>query len=831
MSSTMNPNKYTTENPIVLNIKLHGLLVTQQVMTKAIELHINHSRTKLTLIIDAKPCNIPPQYHNAMWRLLHHRNIYQRTASRLMEYLDLHVTKDTYTSIMYYYCNMLLAFVEEVSDNWQWSNKLWCSVHLDYHFTMAIHDSAFIEPMQANALRNMDHTWDDFKCKKIYKPVLDHIQEVTVDSYHTEFCNEKNMCGVPNIKHKHSVDDMITSIIQQVIQSTPKLAGAAQAMKEDHTHSETNAVKATVGKIDSVMSDSRSSDNEDNDMHKATNLSCVIHTDLVDLKEDGLSLQRNQKGSHLRQAAHMASSRDDNVIDMSFISLKTQEVHNKVPCKALPMEEDKVNQAADVFESNEDACKGQRNQKGVHQNKHTIGSAMSDRQSSKGHSNCPSKNTTTKAKQKVITILDSDDEGTTGISEIIIVADLEEENVSQDLNANVKIQTSQMAMHPQSGAIRADTKGKGKMILLSDDSDRMCSVMDGQSHIDLPPVTAEDLQHFKDTDFPSMFEDWEEWNHIVLQKGNSQVFLKLGTWILLQFRQLMETPIHGYVEGLLILDHPAAFDINNEVDYWEALRMTHLYSALTHVDTHPEYLSHLFHKLGKASCEGQLESSNPGLRPLPELPTPVLSMMVNKQLPWLKVLPFEDFLDSDDPDAKVLEDMVISGMQDLLDELKDQGIPKHKRTTSTVGQSCSVIPSSLLACHPTTYGRIAYQGSQQSFTMADNDCDETLSGSVMTSDAHVILPSPVDDDGAVHDISAWTKSNDNSHMHMSSQSEATNVSENVEDDSQDIVHAVDMVDVETGDGMRKFSAISEPPTSHTSNLDEDVRVLAPSTPE
>jgi hypothetical protein len=109
--------------------------------------------------------------------------------------------------------------------------------------------------------------------------------------------------------------------------------------------------------------------------------------------------------------------------------------------------------------------------------------------------------------------------------------------------------------------------------------------------------------------FPSTLEDWEEWHHIVYQKGNSQMFLKLATWILLRFRQITHSPLRGDIDGLLIPDHPSSFDMENDTDFQEALGMTRLYSALTHIDTHPEYLAHLFHKIGMASCEGRLECS------------------------------------------------------------------------------------------------------------------------------------------------------------------------------------------------------------------------------
>jgi hypothetical protein len=140
----------------------------------------------------------------------------------------------------------------------------------------------------------------------------------------------------------------------------------------------------------------------------------------------------------------------------------------------------------------------------------------------------------------------------------------------------------------------------------------------------LSKTIEEDPDTYMDIQLPSAFEEWEDWHRTAFEQGNSKVFLKLATWILLRSRQLTQSTVNGPVEGLLIPDHPAVFWMDNDADYNEALGMTRLYAALAHIDTHPEYLCHLFHEIGKASFEGRLESSHPHLRPLPELPIPVV---------------------------------------------------------------------------------------------------------------------------------------------------------------------------------------------------------------
>jgi hypothetical protein len=98
-------------------------------------------------------------------------SIYQDTAIELEKHPELHSTLDTYTSIADYYCDVLLAFLEETKETWRCNSKTWRSAYMDYHLTMTIHNSAFIEPMQKQVLAKIQLTWDDFKKKKIYKPI------------------------------------------------------------------------------------------------------------------------------------------------------------------------------------------------------------------------------------------------------------------------------------------------------------------------------------------------------------------------------------------------------------------------------------------------------------------------------------------------------------------------------------------------------------------------------------------------------------------------------------------------------------------------------------
>ncbi|KAG1761762.1 hypothetical protein EV702DRAFT_1206969 [Suillus placidus] len=197
----------------------------------------------------------------------------------------------------------------------------------------------------------------------------------------------------------------------------------------------------------------------------------------------------------------------------------------------------------------------------------------------------------------------------------------------------------------------------------------------------------DDLSNYKDDDLPSTLEDWEYWSRIALQQGHSHIFLKLGTWILIRFRQLAKISIEVELDGLLIPDHPANFEMDYDADFNEALGMTRLYSAIAHIDTHPEYLAHIFHEIGKASSEERLGSSHPGFKPLPELPTPVKSMILTHQSPFSHGWPFEE-ADADghtddeaeeDGVAGALNDMMISSAPESALAATSDGQDPHKR--------------------------------------------------------------------------------------------------------------------------------------------------------
>ncbi|KAG2102323.1 hypothetical protein BD769DRAFT_1393672 [Suillus cothurnatus] len=261
----------------------------------------------------------------------------------------------------------------------------------------------------------------------------------------------------------------------------------------------------------------------------------------------------------------------------------------------------------------------------------------------------------------------------------------------------------------------------------------------------------------------------------------------------MSFIQLIKTPIHGSVEELLIPDHPEFFKLANEADSRETFGMTHLYFMLTHVDTHPEHLTHLFHELGKVSYEGQLECSHPGVRPLPEAPIPTLSIMVNEHLEWLMILPFDediDFVDIhaedevDDVDgdmsiAMALNYMVISSVQESTQLTNGKDIPTWKRMLSKV---LSPQRSKGVKSFESDLGQLGYIILVSlSLAIPNLGADELKSGPSTTFNPVIMIPSPaICDNGGTSDISAWTKSEEDSQMQIFSHSEGNRITENIQ---------------------------------------------------
>ncbi|KAG1804195.1 uncharacterized protein BJ212DRAFT_1486830 [Suillus subaureus] len=228
--------------------------------------------------------------------------------------------------------------------------------------------------------------------------------------------------------------------------------------------------------------------------------------------------------------------------------------------------------------------------------------------------------------------------------------------------------------------------------------------------VELPDVNnrsshGRDEEGLENVLLPSLHDDWEYWTRIVFEKGNSHVFLNLGTWMLIWFHQMMNLNMHALVDGLIILQNPRLMDEISNDHFFEAMGMERLYTAIAHMEMSPQYLCHLFHALGKAMSCSEVSCSNLQILPCNSPPVIEAQMLSDMDIPWLALKPDEimapwsGFTDVTDNDAdglldgdevEVIDalDCMIIGEGSTSDKpgtcVGDSKYPKRKRTSSQV---------------------------------------------------------------------------------------------------------------------------------------------------
>lgn len=136
---------------------------------------------------------------------------------------------------------------------------------------------------------------------------------------------------------------------------------------------------------------------------------------------------------------------------------------------------------------------------------------------------------------------------------------------------------------------------------------------------------------------------------------------------------------------------------------------------------------------------------------------------------------------------------------------------------------------------------------KRGFVFPQPEGDEVVPGCDTMPNVHAIPNPPVGDHGAISDISAWTESEEESRMQISSHSEVDEVVKDADNlthdaaglgivssndsDGQNIGPVVDKVDEQPGEDPIESITTHLPSMGDTHGLDEDVRVFVPSTPE
>ncbi|KAG1790117.1 uncharacterized protein HD556DRAFT_1310900 [Suillus plorans] len=786
----MESSNYSTKSPIVLAVEgRRDSDLTNDILNRRCSLKKINDTLNVCFDKESIQLPVPDQCSDALHLIIHHLHTYQKVTHTLMQHSVTVQSLAVYIAVTHYYWDVLLAFCKEIEDDAPGSNKTWRSAHLDYHFAMALENNAFSKEMQKAALSKIKRTWTDFKRKKAYRPVM----QLDVQKYHQQLCNGKNMCGDATADHKMSVEDMIAEIVEASATSMPlevdaekcekivRFDDVAAEPKKSTKRTTVRKVKMTVRPIDSATASSTAREVQEDDIDETAHM--------FEMKEDGRKSRKSVKGGRLQKEARGSTLRDSTP-EMSRANRATRNLRTQ----------GKRNASADV-ESEEEMGDDDKNvNKVTRLSIHDTGGrrVVQEHVSSSAEESEPTRATrAAKGKGKRRAIVESDDEDEISNDAARGMLDIFDSNGGTQPIIGVPESTPMPVREPtlleSKTTTQMDTESSPKK------SNQSVVAVDEVGNKD---DTSDDLIGYPDENLPSTLDDWEDWHTTAFRKGNSHMFMKLGTWILLRFRQLAKVPMEEDPDGLLIPDHPANYQMDFDADFHEALGMTRLYSAVAHIDTHPEYLAHIFHEIGKASSEERLGNSHPGFRPLPELPVPVKSMVSIKHWPYSSIEELDAEGDRDDEDVSgALGDMLISGAPVSAPVVTaDEHDPlKRKRTMSSTlsppkadgGRGSSKRPKN-------TSGTIFMRHSSPTTTFSQLRPVDTIeaASSSIPSDSRVTRDCGMDTtaDPVVlphltqaiqHHDSIGDRSDIDSNMHISSPSNSQDAEEHIADPGND----------------------------------------------
>jgi hypothetical protein len=134
--------------------------------------------------------------------LAHQHQMYRDIAAILLKLPESAIKTRQFTfyiSLACYLGNVLDAFVGEVrQEEEKGISSKWRSAHLDYHFALALQNSAFTLPHQKIALKKMNKTWNHFKLKRVYSKIQSRKPVVSMSLLylrlpHTEYRDIRNV--------------------------------------------------------------------------------------------------------------------------------------------------------------------------------------------------------------------------------------------------------------------------------------------------------------------------------------------------------------------------------------------------------------------------------------------------------------------------------------------------------------------------------------------------------------------------------------------------------------------------------------------------------------
>ncbi|KAG1784504.1 uncharacterized protein HD556DRAFT_1451703 [Suillus plorans] len=668
----------TSNVPIALEIKPLSDPMNEVLLSHAVSLEVEHNTHILKIGGTDDKIKVSPKCLDQIRLVVHQLHLYQRTAKALTKVAKSDRVEETfvfYMSLISYFAVLITAFLREAKADSSSSNSKWRSAYLDYHMALALHGNSFTLDQQIVAMQDIKRSWNQFREKKVFKKV----QELHGKRMHDTFCVEgDNMCG-GLFEHQRSEDDMITAIIDGITSEVPDhdRDDVDAPAPEDQTSERPKSAGITPG----TPANPSQPDME-------------VDVDPADLNVSGTRTAISAS-IYVKKAARMKDHED---IDGSGHS-KKDVIHTD--------DESITDQIASRFEKKSDSKKspkGRRNSrkgkaKASQGKKNVIESPMLEAESDVDL-NLPISDPLR---------LTAHDGGSSKID--IAVADVDvynDESITDTIAT--RFENNEELRNP-SKERKNVWKGKGKKSygkqkapespLLEVESEQeesphmphpVFSLTDNDvtSRMDISDLDAEGYEKGL---LPPNQDKWEALTRLAFEKGNSQVFLKLATWMLVRFRDLTNRDMDSELDGLLISENPRLLEFDDD-RYFEAVGMERLYSAIVHMEARPRYLCHLFHALGKRLTESDVGTSNPRIWPSRSPPAVQREMMTDMELPWLGINtditadPWLAFTNVTDDDAEGSVDMDGRDVTLALDSMiiEDDDLPIHHGTDAGISR-------------------------------------------------------------------------------------------------------------------------------------------------
>ncbi|KAG1786397.1 uncharacterized protein HD556DRAFT_1449774 [Suillus plorans] len=666
---------FPTQDPIVLKMVHHSQSHIDLILSTFALLSVNQNQTKvLDMGVGNEPIEVPRKCADVLEIVAHQLKLYRDIASVLIKLPKAaHIDEQImfYLSLATYLADVIYGFIGEVKqDGPKAKSSKWRSAHLDFHIALALQNSAFTPEHQKIALKKMNRTWAQFREKRVYKKIL----ALTYQGLHKLLCADgEDMCG-GTFEHKLSTDGIISELLKSIQQvpHAPETADNADTVvpvkgstpASEVQMSQRPRVQATVEPVASSMHKERASKLKYADKHGTSKTSATIAvtgTVLSDMDAEGEQsdsacianvfeiqedAKKSTKGRKANRKSQPAKGKGKG---------KKKAAKQQMPPK--DDSDDELGASESITRSASQPAKGNGKT-----NKKAFKQTLSQNDDGDDELDANESDVAQSASEKRTIKL-------TGLNRVLAEDSADDEwrplaHNTSDAGESAMASHS-LLYYPLSQTSLLATDDDEKYRSVSNDSDILRRKMRTVNEADLDPNS-----------LPPILGDWPTWNRIAFERGNSQVFLKLGTWMLLRFRQLALLDMDGDVDGVVIPENPRTMAFDSEDQFLEALGMERLYSAIVHMESRPRFLSHLFHSLGTLAHTSDIGESNPRFWSISSPPPVISSMMSDMDIPWLSVK-------GEDTDvADEFDGMVIGDDDQHRDMELDQRPTKRKRTSS-----------------------------------------------------------------------------------------------------------------------------------------------------